>query len=264
MKKIFFLSFLAFTFSPAFSQIVAKVDFNCCLKVEPGKTNQATIYLENTQKDAVIPRHSDYKVTMSYRGSTRAGKVFNNEVDLGYELGAGRSTKYYIKFTGPTLPGKYEVDISLKRGNSIHSNVERETFYVEEKYKVAISAATISIAATRKSESVFQDTRGVQFYFKNIGPTTWPEGTYSLRFSLSNYPSNASSKDRELFNYSPRTSERWGDFDPGDSEDLVVGDFKTPKTPGTYKVKVELYFNGKLFDAEGSVKIIEFKINPNS
>jgi hypothetical protein len=257
MKTIFLLCYLLLTATTAaFSQVVASVNLSGDLKTEPGVSNEVTVSVKNTQKVAIIKYKSDYVVTMMYRGSGTAGEAFNMELNLGDPLDPGATRNLKIKFTGPVMPGEYDVDVFLKWGNKTVSNVEKIKFVVAADYGVSLTAKTTSLNVKRGA------TRFLQLHFTaaNSGKTTWPEGNYSFQFSVISSPGGAGTYDKDAFNISPKVLERW-DFEPGESDEYDITDFKPPFTAGSYVVKVTVLLNGKPFNAEGASKNFTFKVN---
>jgi hypothetical protein len=255
-KKFLLIVALGFYSSYAFSQVISAVNLTGDTKIEPGIGNYVTVAVKNTQKIAIIKHQSPYTVCLIYRGSGNAGLAFNKSVDLGDPLDPGETRNMRIGFTGPILPGEYDVDVVLKWGNKVVSNVEKATFVVAENYKVDISAKTTSYYIERGGTRDID----IRFMFGNSGHTAWPEGKYSLDFDVVSTPSGASSYDKAAFAISPKNVELW-EFEPGVEDEFVYQDFKPPFTDGTYVVKVTLLLNGKPFDAEGNGKNISFKID---
>lgn len=251
-----FCLYCILTINLASSQIVATVNGTGDTKIEPGVTNYYTVTVKNTQKVAIIKYQSDYLVSLVYKGSTNSGQVFNKQINLGEPLDPGKTRTIRFAITGPTLPGDYEVDVCLKWGNKIVSNVERVEFVVAPSYEVSISARTTSFYVERGG------TRDIDIRFNvtNSGSTAWPEGKYSLDFDVASAPSGASKYDRDAFSISPKNVELW-DLEPGASDEFVYQDFKPPFTEGSYVVRVTLLLNGKPFDAEGNPKNLTFKID---
>lgn len=257
MRKAFILMLcLLFIAAKGFSQIVANVNGTGDLKIEPGATNYFTIAVKNTQKVAIIKYQSDYVVTMAYKGSTNAGRVFNSQVSLGDPLDPGATRNMRMTFTGPTLPGEYEVEVYLKWGNKVVSNVDKVTFVVAPNYKVTITAKITSFYVERGGTRDLD----LRFYIKNTGSTAWPEGKYSLDFDVVSTPSGASNYDKAAFGISPKSVELW-ELEPGVQDEYVYEDFKPPFTDGTYVVRVTLLLDGKAFDADGNPQNITFKID---
>lgn len=256
MKNIFLYCFLiTLTTNFAIAQNVATVNMTGDTKIEPGVSNYVTVTVKNTQKVAIIKYKSDYMVCLVYRGSGNAGLVFNKEVNLGAPLDPGATRNIKIGFTGPILPGEYDVDVVLKWGGDIVSNVDKVTFVVASNYEVTLSAKMLSIdvkgGAVRDID--------LRFTLTNSGSTSWPEGKYSLYFDVVSTPSSAGKVDKEAFGISPKNIETW-DFEPGESDEYVYQDFRPPLTDGNYVVKVTLLLNGKTFEAEGASKNFTFKI----
>lgn len=257
MKKIFplfaALQILTITVS---AQVVATVNGTGDTKIEPGVTNYYTVTVRNTQKVAIIKYQSDYLVSLIYKGSGNTGQVFNKQISLGDPLDPGETRTYKFAITGPTLPGEYDVDVCLKWGNKIVSNIERVTFVVASSYEVTITARTTSFYVERGGTRDID----IRFNITNTGNTAWPDGRYSLDFDVVSVPSGASKYDRDAFGISPKNVELW-DFEPGASDEYVYQDFKPPFTDGNYVVRVTLLLNGKPLDAEGNPKNITFKID---
>ncbi len=256
MKKIFLCAFLIMVTGLSFSQVIATVNLTGTLKIKPGSTNEVTVSVKNTQKIAIIKYESEYMVTLVYKGSTIEGQSINKQVTLGDPLGPGDTRNIKLRFTGPKLPGEYDVDVILRWGNKTVSNVEKVTFVVAPDYKVDITAKFLSIDV--KGGAV-RDV-DLRFTIKNLGVTTWPEGNYSLDFEVVSTPSGASKVDKEAFGIDPKAIERW-DFEPGESDEYVYQDFRPPLTDGSYVLKVTLLLNGKPFDAEGNPQNLTFKIS---
>jgi len=238
------------------SQIVSNVKFSGDTKIEPGVNNRVTVVVKNTNRIAIISDRSKYAVALVYRGSTNAGQAFNKEVNLGDPLDPGKTRNITVTFTGPTLPGEYDVDVVLKWGGKVVSNNDKVTFVVAADYKVSLNAKTTSYYVERGG------TRDIDIAFnvENTGNTTWPEGKYTLHFDLASAPSGASKYDHDAFTISPKNVELW-DFEPGVGDQFVYQDFKPPFTKGSYVVKVTLMLNGKKFDAEGNPQSITYKID---
>lgn len=256
MKKSFSL-LLLFTFSLVLSQAqVALVNLTGDTKIEPGSTNRVSISVKNTQAVAIVKYQSDYTVVLIYKGSGNAGQAFNKSVSLGEPLAPGATRNFDISFTGPTLPGEYDVEAYLKWGSKIVSNIDKATFTVAPSYEVSISARTTSFYVERGG------TRDVdiRFYVNNSGNTAWPDGKYSLDFDVVSVPSGANKYDRDAFSISPKNIEMWS-FEPGDGDEFVYQDFKPPFTDGSYVVRVTLLLNGRPFEAEGNPKNLTFKID---
>lgn len=256
MKKTVFPFILLFLLQAAWSQNVAVVNLTGDFKIEPGSSNRVTINVKNTQNAAIVKYQSDYTVVLIYKGSTNAGQSINKSVSLGQPLGPGASRDFDISFTGPILPGEYDVEAYLKWGNKIVSNIDKATFIVAANYEVSITAKTTSFYVERGG------TRDIDIRFQvtNSGNTAWPEGKYSLHFDVVSTPSGANRYDKEAFSISPKAIELWS-FDPGDGDEYVYQDFKPPFTEGSYTVRVTLMLNGKAFDADGNPKNLTFKID---
>jgi hypothetical protein len=256
MKKMILSCVLIAVVNLAFSQVVATVNLTGNLKIKPGSANEVTVSVKNTQKVAIVKYQSDYMVTLVYRGSTSEGQSINAQVNLGDPLGPGDTRNIKVRFTGPKLPGEYDVDVFLKWGSKTVSNVDKVSFVVAADYEVHLTAKFLSIDV--KGGAV-RDV-DLRFNVKNIGLTSWPEGRYSLDFEVVSTPGGASKVDKEAFSIDPKTIERW-DFEPGESDEYVYQDFRPPLTDGSYVVKVTLLFEGKPFDAGGNPQNLTFKIS---
>lgn len=251
----FFLLGLAHMYTGQ-SQIVANIKGTGDLTVEPGLSNTYTITVKNTQKVAIVKYKSDYLVTMVYKGSGNVGRQLNVEADLGAPLDPGASRTLRMNYTGPTLPGEYPVDLALKWGGKIVSNVERVVFVVKPEYKTKITARAATFSISRGGTPDID----LYFYVKNTGYTAWPEGRYSLEFDVVSTPSGASRYDQEAFGISPKNLEYW-DLEPGVEETYVFEDFKPPYASGNYVVRVTLLLDGKPFEADGNPQNLTFKFN---
>ncbi len=257
MKTILLLCHLLLTTTiGVFSQVVANVRISGDLEPAPGATNEITIHVKNTQKVAIVKYKSDYTIEMVYRGSTTAGKVFNKEVSLGDPLDPGDIRNMRIRFTGPVLPGEYDVDVLLKWGNKTVSNVCRATFVIAADYTASINVKTIALNIKRGVTR----TTPIRLTATNNGRTTWPEGNYSFQLSVVSNPAGASDYDKKTFGITGKTMEKW-DFEPGESDEYDIINFNPPYTAGSYKVKVTLLLNGKPFSAEGASENFTFKVN---
>lgn len=247
-------SFIVIT-TLAFSQKIATVNVTGSMKIKPGVSNYVTVAVKNTQKIAIIKYKTDYTVMMLYRGSGTAGQSFNKEVSLGDPLDPGATRNLKIQFTGPVLPGEYDVDVFLKWGNETVSNVDKLSFVVADNYEVTLTLKTASISVNRSAVRDFD----LRFGIINSGSTAWPEGKYSLEFEVVSTPGGAGKYDKDAFAISPKTIERW-DFEPGESDEYVYEDFRPPLADGNYVVKVTLLLDGKPFDAGGASKNFTFKV----
>jgi hypothetical protein len=256
MKQFFLLTFSFLLISSlAFSQKVATVNTSGSTKIRPGETNYVTVSVKNTQKLAIIKHKTEYTVTMVYKGSGTAGRAFNKEMDLGDPLDPGKTRNFKIQFTGPVLPGEYDVEVFLKWGNETVSNVDKVSFVVAENYEATLTLKTASISVNRSAVRDFD----LKFGVTNSGSTAWPEGKYSLQFDVVSTPGGAGKYDKDAFAISPKQIERW-DFEPGESDEYVYEDFRPPLADGSYVVKVTLLLDGKPFDAEGASKNFTFKV----
>jgi hypothetical protein len=255
MERILFLSFLLATSMYSFAQ-VATVNFSGSTKITPGASNRITVSVKNTQKLDIVKTRTPWLVTMIYKGSTQVGQAFNKTVDLGPSLGAGQTKNYVFTVEGPTLPGEYDVDIVLKRGSDVESNIEKVTFVVASNYEVSIIPKITSYNIDRGRTQYIS----LKFELKNTGNTAWPDGNYSLDFSAMSSPSGSSSTDRKVFDNDPKELEYW-DFEPGASDEFVIPKFIPPYSSGTYTFRVTLLLNGKIFDADGNPKTISINFN---
>lgn len=256
MKKSFLL-FSLFTLCVLSSQSqVATVNFSGSTKIEPGSSNRITVAVKNTQKLDIVKTRTPWLVTMIYRGSTNEGRAFNKTADLGNILEAGKTENYVFTIQGPTVPGEYEVDIVLKRGSDVESNVEKVTFVVAASYEVSISPKVTSYTIDRGGTQSIE----LRFTMTNTGNTAWPEGKYSLDFASLSSPSGASSTDRKVFDYDPREVEFW-ELGPGGSAEFDVPKFIPPYSGGSYSFRVTLLLNGRAFDASGNPKTVTLNFN---
>lgn len=256
MKKSVILFFL-FTLSAVFSRAqVAAVNFSGSTKIEPGSSNRITVSVKNTQKLDIVKTRTPWLVTMIYRGSANEGQAFNKTLDLGNILEAGRTQNFVFTVQGPTLPGEYDVDIVLKRGSDVESNVEKVTFVVAASYEVSISPKVTSYTIDRGGTQSIS----LRFTMTNTGNTAWPEGKYSLDFAAQSSPSGASSADRKVFDYDPKEVEFW-DLESGGSAEFDIPKFTPPYSGGSYSFRVTLLLNGRAFDASGNPKTITLNFN---
>ena len=255
MKRLIFI-FLSLIIVGRSSSQVATVNFSGTTKIVPGSGNRITVSVKNTQKLDIVKTRTPWLVTMIYKGSTQAGQAFNKTVDLGNILEAGKTQNYVFTIEGPTLPGEYDVDIVLKRGSDVESNVEKVSFVVSASYEVSISPKVTSYSIDRGR------TRWIDLKFNivNTGNTAWPEGKYSLDFVAVSSPGGASSTDRKVFDHDPREVEFW-DIEPGGSAEFEIPQFAPPYSEGSYSFRVTLLLNGKAFDAEGNGKTVTLKID---
>jgi hypothetical protein len=256
MKKNLLFPLLFCLVSIGATSQIASVNLSGNLKIEPGVSNFVTVAVKNLQKVAIIKHQSPYTVCIIYRGSGNAGLAFNKTADLGGPLDAGDTRNIRIGFTGPTLPGEYDVEVVLKWGNKVVSNTEKVTFVVAANYKVTIKMRTSSFYVERGGTADID----IRFMVGNTGKTAWPEGKYSLDFDVVSTPGGASKYDKDAFNISPKNVELW-ELEPGVEDEFIYQDFKPPFTAGTYVVRVTLLLNGKAFDAEGNPQNLSFKFD---
>jgi hypothetical protein len=251
--KFFFLFTLTTNF--AIAQNVATIKADNSVEVNPGVTNKISVTVTNTLIVALQDQQSKYTVTMEYKGSGTAGNVFNKEVELKDPIGPKKSQTFDITYTGPALPGEYDVDIYLKWGNKTVSNIIHSTFTVEGVYDVLLECETIALSVKRgKTEKL-----PLRFTITNTGKTTWPEGRYSLHYEEMSSPGGASTYDKNAFNISPKTTEDL-ELDPQNKETFYDNDFKPPFTSGNYVVRVSIYKDGKPFNAKGASIPFTFRV----
>ena len=255
MKRILFFSFLMATSGFSFAQ-VATVNFSGSTKITPGTSNRITVAVKNTQKLEIVKTRTPWLVTMIYKGSTQAGQAFNKTVDLGPSLGAGQTKNYVFTIEGPTLPGEYDVDIVLKRGSDVESNVEKVTFVVSANYEVSIVPKITSYSIDRGRTQWI----ALKFTLVNTGNTAWPEGKYSLDFTSLSSPGGASATDKKVFDNDPKEVEFW-DLEPNGSAEFDIPKFTPPYSGGAYSFKVTLLLNGRPFDADGNPKTVTLNFN---
>lgn len=238
------------------SQIVADVNLTGDTKIEPGVTNRLTISVKNKQAVAIQKYQSDYVVVLVYKGSTEEGRLINKNIILSDPIAPGATKNFDISFTGPNLPGEYDVEAYLKWGNKTVSNVDKATLVVEEKYEVAISPKITSYYVQRgRTEWI-----DLKFTITNSGNTSWPEGKYSLDFAALTSPSGASATDKKVFDNDPKELEYW-DLSPGVSDEFDIPKFAPPYTDGSYSFRVTLLLNGRPFQADGNPKTVTLKIS---
>jgi len=259
MKKLMVSVFIAAVLSGnAAGQkgIVATVKADNSVEVIPGINNRLAVTVTNEQELPMIDGSSKFTVTMTYKGSTSAGNSFNRSISIGGPIQPHKSRVYDITYTGPDLPGDYDVDVCLKWGTKIVSNVIHSTFTIEGVYDALITCKDLTLDVKRGGT----DEIPLNFVVTNNGHTTWPEGKYSLHFELVSSPSGAGTYDKEAFKISPRTLEFW-EIKPGESEPYDYKDFKPPFTEGNYVVRVAIYKDGKTFNAANATKTFTFKVN---
>lgn len=234
---------------------VATVNFSGTTKITPGSNNRLTVSVKNTQKLDIVKTRTPWLITMIYKGSTQAGQSFNKTVDLGNILEAGKTQNYVFNIEGPTLAGEYDIEIVLKRGSDIESNVEKVTFVVSASYEVSINPKVTSYYIERGRTQWID----LKFNIVNTGNTAWPEGKYSLDFAALSSPSGASATDRKVFDNDPKEVEFW-DLEPDGSAEFEIPKFSPPYSEGSYSFRVTLLLNGRPFDAYGNPKTVTLKI----
>jgi hypothetical protein len=255
MKRALFVLWLLVSAGYSFAQ-VATVNFSGSTKITPGTSNRITVSVKNTQKLEIVKTRTPWLVTMIYKGSTQAGQAFNKTVDLGPSLGAGQTKNYVFTIEGPTLPGEYDVEIVLKRGSDVESNVEKVTFVVSASYEVSIIPKITSYSIERGRTQWI----ALRFTLVNTGNTAWPEGKYSLDFTAVSSPGGASSADRKVFDNDPKEVEFW-DLEPNGSAEFDIPKFIPPYSEGSYSFRVTLLLNGRPFDADGNSKTVSINFN---
>lgn len=255
--KFFSLSCFLFTLTTNFAiaQNVATVKADNSVEVNPGVANKISVTVTNTQNLPIQDQQSKFTVTMEFKGSGNAGNVFNKEVGLKDPIGPKKSQTFDITYTGPALPGEYDVDISLKWGNKTVSNIIHSTFTVEGVYDALLECETIALSVRRGKT----DKLPLRFTVTNTGNTTWPEGKYSLHYEEVSSPSGASVYDKKAFDISPKTAE-YLDLEPKNKETFYDNDFKPPFTSGNYVVRVSIYKDGKPFNAKGASLPFTFRV----
>ena len=255
MKRVLFLFLLFAAAICSFAQ-VATVNFSGSTKITPGTSNRITVSVKNTQKLDIVKTRTPWLVTMIYKGSTQAGQAFNKTVDLGPSLGAGQTKNYVFTVEGPTLSGEYDVDIVLKRGSDVESNVEKVTFVVAASYEVSIVPKVTSYSIDRGRTQWI----ALKFTLVNTGNTAWPEGKYSLDFTSLSSPGRASATDKKVLDNDPKEVEFW-DLEPNGSAEFDIPKFTPPYSGGAYSFKVTLLLNGRPFDADGNPKTVTLNFN---
>ena len=254
MKNLF-IGLMAVLCTLSASAQIAVVNLTGDTKIEPGVTNRVTISVKNTQGVAIQKYQSDYIVVLVYKGSANAGSAFNKSVSIGDALAPGATRNFDISFTGPTIPGEYDVEAYLKWGNKTVSNVDKATLVVGTNYEVSISPKVTSYYVERGKTQYID----LKFTIYNSGNTTWPEGRYSLDFAASSAPSGASAADRKVFDHDPGEVENV-ELEPGRSFEFDIPRFSPPYSDGSYSFRVTLLRDGKPFDAEGNTKTVTLKI----
>ena len=257
MKPFFLFSCLFLFIADVLNaQNVATVKADNSVEVKPGETNKISVTVTNTQNLPIDHlQRSKFAVTMDYTGSGTAGNVFNKEVILKESIGPKKNQTFDITFTGPVLPGEYDVDIYLKWGDKKVSNIVHSTFTVEGVYDVLLECETIALSVKRGRTTALP----LRFTVTNTGNTTWPEGRYNLHYEVISSPGGASTYDKKAFDISPKTIEYW-DLEPKENQTYEDKDFKPPFTGGNYVVRVSIYKDGKPFNAKGASLPFTFRI----
>lgn len=252
MKKIVaVVQTLLTIFSVQAQSLTAQMDVNAQELLSPGTNQSISITITNTSKSAFVIGKSEYALVMHYQKSTAAGQVFNQRYRLPETLQPGKSYTFdRVSFKSPIHPGEYPVSITFDWGNRVI--VEKvKTFIVAPNYNATISAKRLTLPNEPDTD--------LQFIISNTGSTAWPEGKYGLRFQLRKAPGAATRQDQSKFNIEPRQFESW-DFEPGESDDIVIKDFKLPSVQGDYVVRVQLLLDGNIFEADGATRDFTFKI----
>lgn len=235
---------------------IATVNLTGDTKIEPGVTNRVTLSVKNNQGVAIQKYQSDYVLTMIYKGSTSAGSAFNKSIIISDPIGPGATKNFDISFTGPLIPGEYDVEACLKWGSKVVSTVDKVTFVVAEKYEVSIIPKVTSYYVERGRTQYID----LKFTLTNSGNTTWPDGKYGLDFVATSSPSSASAADRKVFDKDPDEIE-YMDLEPGKSAEFGISKFIPPYSDGTYSFRVTVLKDGRPFDADGNSKTITLKFS---
>ncbi len=238
-------------FSVHAQSYTARMDVSAQEILSPGSNQSISITITNTSKSAFVIGKSEYALVMHYQKSTAAGQVFTQRYRLPETLQPGKSYTFArVSFKSPIHPGDYPIRITFEWGNQVI--VERIiTFIVEPNYYASISAKRLTLPNEPDTD--------LQFSISNTGSTAWPEGKYGLRFQLRKAPGAATRQDQSKFNTEPRQFESW-DFEPGESDDIILKDFRLPSVQGDYVVRVQLLLNGNIFEADGAARDFTFKI----
>lgn len=252
MKKLLSLFFLVAIKISLQAQTNVQLEVRGDRLLEPGSIETISVTIQNTTKSPIDIGRGNFNLIMHYDGSTQVGQVFNQTKKLPKTIQPGQSYTFSsISFKSPIHPGNYPVEFSLRDGNTVRSNVETVNFMVDDLYEASISARRLTLPDEPDTD--------LEFTVTNTGNTAWPEGNYTIKFTLSRGPSAATTTDKNRFNITPRHVEKW-DFEPGASDVIIFKNFILPRVTGDYIVRIQLLLNGKPFTAEGARREITFRI----
>jgi hypothetical protein len=252
MKKLLSLLFLVAITITLKAQTNVRIEVRADRMLDPGSIETVSVTIQNITKSPIDISRGTFNLVIHYDGSANAGQVFNQIIRLPKTIQPGESYTFNnISFKSPIHPGNYPVEYSLRVGNTVRSNVETVNFMVDNIYEASISAERQTLPDEPDTD--------LKFTVTNSGKTAWPEGNYTIKFTLYRGPSAATTTDKNRFNITPRQVEKW-DFEPGESDVIIFRNFILPRVTGDYVVRIQLLLNDKPFTAEGAKKEITFKI----